>query len=75
MIDDHKLITSKEAAQYLGVCPSTLTKWRIKNRYNLPFIRIGKMCKYRLNDLAEFLSRHTHGFEAERKSLKIMENN
>lgn len=69
MNDDHKLVNSKEAADYLGVCRATLTKWRINNPYNLPFIRIGKMCKYRLADLAEFLKRHTHGARSENVSV------
>lgn len=62
---DNDLVTSKEAARYLGVCPATIMKWRVRNRYNLPFIRIGRMCKYRLSDLAKFLENHTFGLRRE----------
>lgn len=57
MTDDKKnvLLTRREAAEYLGVKYDTLSLWATKKRYNLPMIKIGRMCKYRKEDLDNFI--------------------
>ncbi|WP_312477625.1 helix-turn-helix domain-containing protein [Stutzerimonas nitrititolerans] len=52
-------IDDKQAAAALGVRPATLAVWRSTGRYNLPFLKVGRLVKYRLSDLAEFLARRT----------------
>ncbi|WP_312916842.1 helix-turn-helix domain-containing protein [Stutzerimonas kunmingensis] len=52
-------IDDKQAAGALGVKPTTLAVWRSTGRYNLPFLKVGRLVKYRLSDLAEFLARRT----------------
>ena len=52
-------IDDKQAADALGVKPTTLAVWRSTGRYNLPFLKVGRLVKYRLSDLAEFLARRT----------------
>ncbi len=52
-------IDDKQAADALGVKPTTLAVWRSTGRYNLPFLKVGRLVKYRLSDLAEFLVRRT----------------
>lgn len=52
-------IDEKQAADALGVKPTTLAVWRSTGRYNLPFLKVGRLVKYRLSDLAEFLARRT----------------
>lgn len=49
------LITRKEAADYLGVKEGTLAIWACTNRYNLPYIKMGRLVKYRLTDLDAFI--------------------
>jgi excisionase family DNA binding protein len=53
------LLTREQAANYLGVKTSTLAVWACTKRYNLPFVKIGRLCKYRLDVLEEFVERNT----------------
>lgn len=55
-----RLLSPEEAAGYLGVVENTLSVWRSTGRYNLPYIKVGRLVRYRLSDLQAFLARHTH---------------
>jgi len=52
-------IDDKRAADALGLKPTTLAVWRSTGRYNLPYLKVGRLVKYRISDLAEFLARRT----------------
>jgi len=52
-------VDDKQAAVALGIKASTLSVWRSTGRYNLPYMKVGRLVRYRLSDLAEFLSRRT----------------
>lgn len=52
-------VADKQAADVLGVKPTTLAVWRSTGRYNLPFLKVGRLVKYRVSDLAEFMARRT----------------
>ncbi|TKD44229.1 helix-turn-helix domain-containing protein [Azotobacter chroococcum] len=52
-------IDDKQAAEVLGAKASTLAVWRSTGRYNLPFLKVGRLVRYRVSDLAEFLARRT----------------
>jgi excisionase family DNA binding protein len=54
-----ELLTRNQAAQYLGVTPNTLAVWACTHRYNLPFVKIGRLVKYRRADLEDFIARRT----------------
>lgn len=45
------LMTPRDAAVYIGVKINTLAVWRMTNRYGLPFIKLGKIVRYRKTDL------------------------
>lgn len=49
------LFSRQEAADYLGVSPNTLAVWASTGRYNLRYIKVGKLVKYRRSDLNLFL--------------------
>jgi excisionase family DNA binding protein len=49
------LLTSAEAAAFLGIRKETLAIWRCTKRYNIPFIRCGRLIKYRKSALIAFL--------------------
>ncbi len=57
------LLTPPEAAAYIGVTENTLSVWRCVGRYSLPFIKVGRLVKYRQSVLNEFLARRTVGGE------------
>ncbi|MCC8343034.1 helix-turn-helix domain-containing protein [Pseudomonas stutzeri] len=52
-------VDDKQAAAALGIKASTLSVWRSTGRYNLPYMKVGRLVRYRLSDLAEFLARRT----------------
>ncbi len=56
---EHHLKTRAEAAEYLGLKPQTLSVWASTGRYSLPFVKVGRLVKYRQSDLDEFLARNT----------------
>lgn len=49
------LLSRSEAAAYLGVSKGTLEVWASTQRYNLPFVKIGRLAKYRMCDLEAFV--------------------
>lgn len=53
------LLTRKQAAEYLGVETDTLHNWACTKRYNLKYIKVGRLAKYRKEDLDEFLAQRT----------------
>ena len=53
------LLTRAEAAEYLGVKVQTLALWASTGRYSLPFVKVGRLSKYRQTHLDEFLERNT----------------
>ncbi len=56
------LMTTTEAANYLGVAPETLNVWRCVKRYDIPYIKVGRLVKYRKSALDTFLEQRTQGF-------------
>lgn len=54
------LLTPIEAAEYIGVSKDTLSVWRSVGRYQIPFIKSGRLVKYRKSALDAFLDRRTH---------------
>lgn len=58
------LLLPSEAAEYLGVTVRTLSVWRCVGRYNIPYVKVGRLVKYRKSALDAFLKRRTIGEEA-----------
>jgi hypothetical protein len=52
-------VCEADAAEVLGVKPSTLSVWRSTGRHNLPYMKVGRLVRYRLSDLAKFLAEST----------------
>jgi excisionase family DNA binding protein len=61
--DKPKLLTPREVADILGIDPQTLNKWRCTKRYNLPYIRVGRLIRYREGDVQAFIAARTEGME------------
>lgn len=55
------LLTRKEAAVYLGLKVHTLAVWLCTQRYNLPCIKIGRLAKYKQEDLDNFIEQRRVG--------------
>jgi excisionase family DNA binding protein len=59
-----RLLSRKQAAEYLGISVRALAVWACTGRYRLPFVKVGRLAKYRLDDLEAFIARRTVGGEA-----------
>ncbi len=53
------LLTSDQAAAVLGVKPATLQNWRCLGRHALPFVKVGRLPRYRTGDLIDWIGRRT----------------
>jgi len=63
LLDTHnstKILNRKEAAEFLGLQENTLAVWATTKRYKLPYIKVGRLVKYRLSDLQAFLENNVH---------------
>ncbi|WP_341325919.1 helix-turn-helix domain-containing protein [Methylotuvimicrobium sp. KM2] len=54
------LIDTDGAAKLLNIPRGTLIKWRCTGENNIPYVRIGRLIKYRTTALLEYVERHTH---------------
>jgi excisionase family DNA binding protein len=52
-----ELLDDKAAAAYLSLSPGTLSVWRSTGRYNLPFLKVGRLVRYRRADLDAWLEK------------------
>jgi excisionase family DNA binding protein len=58
---DNELLSRREAAAYLGIAENTLAIWKSSGRYGLPYIKLGRLVKYRRVDLDAFIMNRLHG--------------
>ncbi|MGD9663019.1 MAG: helix-turn-helix domain-containing protein [Porticoccaceae bacterium] len=49
-------LTPRETSQVLGATVGTLEVWRSTGRYSLPFVKVGRLVRYPLKGVAEFLA-------------------
>ena len=52
-----KLLLPAAAAEAIGVCTATLSVWRCTRRYDLPWVKCGRLVRYREEDVAAFIER------------------
>ncbi len=55
------LLPPPEAAAYIGVTKNTLSVWRCVGRYNIQYVKVGRLVKYRKSALDAFLDSRTVG--------------
>jgi len=53
-----ELLTAEETGRLLGVKPQSLAIWRM-NEENLPFIKVGRLVRYRRSDIERWLDAQT----------------
>lgn len=53
------VLTTAEAAAYLGLKPHTLSVWRTTKHVKIPYVKIGGAVRYRLADLEKFIEKNT----------------
>lgn len=57
----HTLLTRPQAAALLGVSESTLATWASTRRVDIPYIRVGRCARYRMEDIQAFIAANTVG--------------
>ena len=55
------LLTPKTVSHILGITVGTLAVWRATNRYDLPYVKSGRLVRYREEDVEAFISSRIHG--------------
>ncbi len=63
MNQESELKTEEFASEYLDVKRGTLQVWRCTKRYPLPYVKVGRLVRYRMSDLEAFLQARTMGGE------------
>lgn len=58
-LPDCHLLSEPQAAAVLGLAPNTLAVWRSTGRYNLRYVKAGRLVRYQAADLKEFIQRRT----------------
>lgn len=57
--DPDPLISEAETAALLDVKPGTLQVWRCTKRYPLPYVKVGRLVRYRRSAVIAFLESRT----------------
>ena len=52
-----RLLTKEDVSKILGVTVGTLAVWRATKRYNLPYVKVGRLVRYRRSDITDFIER------------------
>ena len=55
------LMGKQEAARRLGVSEKTLDNWASSKAVDLPYVKVGRLRKYRECDLQDFVNKNLHG--------------
>ena len=58
-VEGDKLLSRREAAEYLGIKAQTLATWTSAKRYRLPVVKVGRSVRYRVSDLEKWLEERT----------------
>ena len=57
MVDtSDKKMTTREAAEYLGLAEATLVTWRSTRREHIPYLKLGRRVLYRQRDLDDWMA-------------------
>jgi len=57
--DYPKLLTPKECSEILGIKVQTMAVWRTTRRYHLPWVRSGRLIRYKIEDVKRFIEERT----------------
>tara|TARA_R110002072_G_scaffold302405_2_gene485188 strand:- start:2403 stop:2747 length:345 start_codon:yes stop_codon:yes gene_type:complete len=53
-LEDDALVEPEVASYELKIATTTLSVWRCTGREHLPYVKIGRLVRYRVGDLREF---------------------
>ncbi len=56
-----ELLNVEQAAEFIGITSHTLDVWRSTKRHSIPYLKVGRLVKYRKSDLERWLASRTVG--------------
>lgn len=56
-----RLLKKEQVSEILGITVGTLAVWRTTKRYNLPYVKSGRLIRYREQDVQAFINSRIHG--------------
>lgn len=56
-----RLLTPAQTAEILGVEEQTLAVWRVKHRYGLRYVKVGRLVRYRAEDVTAWIEQQLRG--------------
>jgi predicted DNA-binding transcriptional regulator AlpA len=59
------LVNDKYVAKILGIAPATLAIWRCTKRYQLPYVKVGRLIRYKESDVEAFIQSRIQNGEEE----------
>lgn len=65
--DEPLILNTKQAARLLGTSPRTMEDWRLTG-LGPRFVKLGRMVRYQVRDLVEFIDRNSFGSTGEAKA-------
>lgn len=60
-LNSNNLLKPEQVAEYIGVSVDTLNVWRCTKRYNLPYVKAGRLVRYRTEDVEAFITSRLEG--------------
>lgn len=63
-------LTTRQAADYLGLKETTLEQWRWSGR-GPRFVKLGRVCRYRLADLEAFVETRIFSSTTEAQAIEV----
>jgi hypothetical protein len=58
--ENHNLLSTKGAADYLAISVGTLNNWRCHKTVKIPYLKFGKSVRYEQVTLDEFILSNKH---------------
>lgn len=59
--NNSRLLTPVDVSEMLSVSVETLNVWRTTRRYPLPYVKVGRLVRYRAADVDSFINRRLQG--------------
>ena len=53
------LLTQEEVAEVLGVSKGSLEVWRSTGKHGIPFVKVGRLVRYRIDAIAAYVEQQT----------------
>lgn len=53
---NRRFLSISEVANYLGLAPKTITNWLCAGKFPVPFVKIGRLTKFDVQDIETYVA-------------------